>query len=278
MVWVWAVQTSAEPFIHPPSAGSPKSLFGKPSREPPGAREAHCVITGIERTGWRSCERVRARGDRDRGGRQAHRSGADDHGRDRSGAVLPEHRRRLRFRAGRRPRPAGRRRGGGSLGQHRASQRGARLTTTASQSLTAGPSPCSAQPLLSADLAQRRPSTFIACAAIRDSPRAFRWTITAFVPWSTGSTQRRPRGWQASWPSEILFMFTQDAPVAAAARRTASFRVAWMPRRYGTSPSAIGIRSKQPPVVGMIHGYPRMATSAFGATARTARNALTSDG
>jgi hypothetical protein len=56
------------------------------------------------------------------------------------------------------------------------------------------------------------------------------WTITAFVPCSTGSTQRTPSGWQASWPSETLFMFTYVAPVAAAARRTASSRVAWIPR------------------------------------------------
>jgi hypothetical protein len=31
-----------------------------------------------------------------------------------------------------------------------------------------------------------------------DLPRAFGWTITAFVPRSAGSTQRTPRGWQAS--------------------------------------------------------------------------------
>ncbi len=71
-------------------------------------------------------------------------------------------------------------------------------------------------------------------------------------------------------------MLTYVAPVAAAARRTASFRVAWMPRRYGTSPSAIGIRSKQPTLVGRIHGYPRIATSASGAAARTVRSAFTS--
>jgi hypothetical protein len=129
--------------VHPPAAGPPKVTVRSAVPRASGTREAHCVITGFERTGWRGCERVRARGDRDRGGRLAHRSGADDHGRYRSGAVLPEHRRRLRFRAGRRPRPAGRRRGGGSLGQHRAPQRGARLSTTAPQSLAVGPSPFS---------------------------------------------------------------------------------------------------------------------------------------
>ena len=40
------------------------------------------------------------------------------------------------------------------------------------------------------------------------SPSAFGWTITGFVPCSTGSTQRTPMGLQASWPFETVLRFT----------------------------------------------------------------------
>jgi hypothetical protein len=66
----------------------------------------------------------------------------------------------------------------------------------------ASSSPRSAEP---AD--QPSPSTRIACAAIRCSPRAFGWTTTALVPCSTGSTHRTPSGRQASWPPETRLTF-----------------------------------------------------------------------
>jgi 1-acyl-sn-glycerol-3-phosphate acyltransferase len=56
--------------------------------------------------------------------------------------------------------------------------------------------------------AQPRRSTLIAWAAISASPSAFGCTTTAFVPCSTGSIQRTPIGWQASWPLETSLKFT----------------------------------------------------------------------
>src|SRR3954449_10800246 len=55
---------------------------------------------------------------------------------------------------------------------------------------------------------QRRRRTVIVWAAISCSPRALGWTITGFVPWRTGSTQRTPIGWQASWPLETVLRLT----------------------------------------------------------------------
>jgi pimeloyl-ACP methyl ester carboxylesterase len=55
---------------------------------------------------------------------------------------------------------------------------------------------------------QRRPSTAIVCAASCDSPSALGCTITGLVPCSTGSIQRTPSAWQASWPSETWLMST----------------------------------------------------------------------
>jgi hypothetical protein len=102
--------------------------------------------------------------------------------------------------------------------------------------------------------AQRRRMAFIAWAAICDSPRAFGWTITGLVPTRTGSIQRTPIGWHASWPSDTRLRSTKVTPVAFAARRIASLSVTWTPRRYGTSSSATGISGKQPRVAGRMEG------------------------
>ena len=67
--------------------------------------------------------------------------------------------------------------------------------------------------------------------AMRLSPRALGWTTTGLVPWRTGSIQRTPAAWQASWPSETFAKLTYVAPVAAAARRTALLSVASTWRR-----------------------------------------------
>jgi hypothetical protein len=54
---------------------------------------------------------------------------------------------------------------------------------------------------------------------------------TGLVPWSTGSIQRTPCAWQASWPSDTLLRSTYVERVAAAARRTALLSVASTRRR-----------------------------------------------
>lgn len=49
---------------------------------------------------------------------------------------------------------------------------------------------------------QSRPRTIAARSAMRCSPRAFGWTGTMFCPNRSGSIQRLPVGWHASWPAD----------------------------------------------------------------------------